>query len=86
MSSISVLMNDVPRDIDWNEVFDGLMSIDGICRVEDLHIWSISHSVVALRSHMAYDPKVVLSVEEALEQIQGFCRRPPIHRTAIQLL
>ena len=58
-SSISVLINDVQPDIDWNEVIDRLMSIECICQVEDLHIWSLSHSVVELSTQIAYEPGVV---------------------------
>jgi len=83
VSSISVLMNDVPSNINWEEVCDGIMSVEGISGVQDLHIWSTSHSNAVLSVHANYGE--AYTVEDALEQIQNVCKKFGIHRTTIQL-
>lgn len=84
LSSISVLMNNVPSNINWREVYDGIMSVEGISQVQDLHIWSISHSTVSLSVHAFYDTKN-LTLGYALERIQDVCRKFGIDHTTVQL-
>jgi len=82
-SSVSVLMNDVPPNVNWTEVYDGIVSEEGISCVQDLHIWSISHSSIALSAHVEYDEGY--TVKDVLERIQDVCRKFGIYHTTVQL-
>jgi len=82
-SSISVLMNDVPPNVNWKEVYDGILSEEGILCVQDLHIWSISHSNTALSAHVDYDASYAMA--DVLKQIQDVCKKFGIYHTTIQL-
>mmetsp|Transcript_5008 Transcript_5008/g.5825 ORF Transcript_5008/g.5825 Transcript_5008/m.5825 type:complete len:431 (-) Transcript_5008:64-1356(-) len=83
LSSISVLMNDVPPTVNWTEVYDGIVSEEGISCVQDLHIWSISHSNMALSAHVEYEE--AYAAKDVLERIQDVCRKFGIYHTTVQL-
>jgi len=48
-----VLMEGVPRNIDYNQVRFDLKTIDGVLAVHDLHIWSLTLDRNALTVHLA---------------------------------
>jgi len=80
ISSISILMNDVPAGIDWEEVYRAISSIEGVYNVHALHIWAITHGSASLSVHAtAHD------VEKGLLEIQNVCKGFGIRHTTIQL-
>ncbi len=89
--SISILMNDVPPNIDWEEVYNAISVIEGVYDVHDLHIWAIGSSTAV--SNSSNGSSISLSVhataddvDKALEEIQDVCvRRFGIRHTTIQL-
>ena len=50
--TIRLSIDAVPENIDINNVFEYLMSLDGVKEIHDLHIWSLSTSQVALTVHI----------------------------------
>lgn len=50
--TIRLSIDAVPDNIDINNVFEYLMSLDGVKEIHDLHIWSLSTSQVALTVHI----------------------------------
>lgn len=48
-----VLMEGVPRNIDYNQVRCDLKAIDGVHDIHDLHIWSLTLDRNALTAHLA---------------------------------
>lgn len=51
-SSVSVLLEEVPPNLDFETVLNAIASVKGICNVHELHIWSISHGIPALSVHV----------------------------------
>ena len=79
-SSISVLLEEVPPHVDWDDVYRDISAVPGVFNVHDLHIWSISHGFVALSVHAsANDP------DGALQKIEAVCSRHGIDHSTIQL-
>merc|ERR1712238_188289 len=81
-SSISIILEEVPPETDWQTVYEDLSSVDGVSQVHDLHIWSISHGVSALSVHcQATNP------EQALKTILGkaVCGKHNIAHPTIQI-
>jgi len=68
-SSISVLLNEVPPDLDWDELYLSISSIAGVSDVHDLHVWSISHGVSAMSVHASAE-----DVNKALMNIHEICQ------------
>ncbi|MBW7957540.1 MAG: cation transporter [Deltaproteobacteria bacterium] len=54
--SSHILLEGVPRDIDFNRVRDDILSPEGVSGVHSLHIWSICHNVYALSAHIDVVP------------------------------
>jgi len=50
--SLTMAMAGVPRSIDPDHVEDHLLALDGVTRVHDLHIWSMSTTEYALTAHL----------------------------------
>lgn len=50
--SFLILMESVPKDIDFNKVSQEILHINGINTLNDLHIWTLSSGRVALSCHI----------------------------------
>jgi cobalt-zinc-cadmium efflux system protein len=50
--SLTMAMAGVPRSIDPDHVEHHLLALDGVTRVHDLHIWSMSTTEYALTAHL----------------------------------
>ena len=61
--TIGILMESVPKNIDFHDVVDAIQSIDNVRDVHDLHIWSISDGKHALSCHVVVNGK--MTVEES---------------------
>ena len=51
--SVNILMEGAPNDLDLAVVRQALESIPHVCRVHDLHAWTITSGMNALSAHIA---------------------------------
>src|SRR5262249_34471939 len=49
--SVDVLMQATPRHIDLTEVQRTLEAIDGVTRIHDLHVWTLTSNLFTLTAH-----------------------------------
>ena len=49
---LHVLMEGVPGDVDLEAVGRDLAKLDGVIRVHDLHVWTLSSGTIALSAHL----------------------------------
>jgi cobalt-zinc-cadmium efflux system protein len=49
---VHVLMEGVPLHVHFNEVGRDLAGLDGVLRVHDLHVWTLSSGTIALSAHL----------------------------------
>jgi len=77
---VSVLMERVPEEIDYDQVQEEMTSIPGVNDVHDLHIWSLSLGKPSLSVHLAADEHS--SVLSAAQQI---CKNHGINHVTIQV-
>ncbi|CAG7836110.1 unnamed protein product [Allacma fusca] len=54
--ALVVLMEGIPKGVDFNEVREALLSIKGVYKVHNLRIWSLSMDRIALSVHLAVHP------------------------------
>lgn len=54
-----VLMEATPNYLDYKEVMNTFLAIEGVVRVHNLRIWALSINKVALGAHLAISPGVV---------------------------
>jgi zinc transporter 2 len=79
-SSLSVLLEEVPPGINWDEVYDAISDVEGVSDVHDLHIWSISHDKLSLSVHAS-----AVNIEQAYRDIKKVCHREKITHLTLQL-
>lgn len=79
-SSLSVLLEEVPPGVDWEEIYDLISSVEGVSNVHDLHIWSISHDNPILSVHATAE-----NPEQAYHDIKKVCNRKHISHLTVQL-
>jgi cobalt-zinc-cadmium efflux system protein len=60
-SSLHILLEGVPSDIDLDEVRRCLCGIEGVVEVHDLHVWSLSSTERALSAHVVIEGDPALS-------------------------
>ncbi|KRY32919.1 Zinc transporter 2 [Trichinella spiralis] len=70
---LNVLMEGSPRSISFNEVFSTLRSIEGVEKVHDLHIWSLTMDKIALSVHLAVNNDC--NAQELLKNATSTLRR-----------
>jgi cobalt-zinc-cadmium efflux system protein len=63
-SSVSVLLESTPGDVDLGSLTASMVAVPGVAEVHDLHVWSLSSEVRALSAH------VVLTGHPTLEEAQ----------------
>ena len=63
-SSVDVLLESAPGDLDLAELTAAMHDVPGVAEVHDLHVWSLSSEVRALSAH------VVLTGHPTLEEAQ----------------
>jgi len=79
-TSIQVLMNTAPPDIDWLQVYNALSNVKGVSKIRNLHIWVVSEGNTALSVHGDAD-----DIEEALHSFHIICKKFRIRHSTIQL-
>ena len=83
--SISVLLEEVPPHISWNEVYRAIAAVEAVERVHDLHIWSISDGVPALSVHCILRSNHANQSAKALQSVYDACRQHGIRHATIQI-
>lgn len=78
-TSVAVLLEETPANIDWRKVYDSISALPNINDVHDLHIWNISHGKIALSVHCTSSDKHAISV------IHKTCKTFGIEHTTIQV-
>lgn len=51
--SVNILMEAVPRGLDYHEVLADMASFEGVEDVHDLHIWEVGSNLFALSAHVS---------------------------------
>lgn len=55
--TLVVLMEGIPKGIDFNDVRETLLQIKGVYVVHNLRIWSLSMDKIAMSAHLAIGKK-----------------------------
>ena len=79
-SSLSVLLEEVPPGVQWDEIYDAICAVKGVTNVHDLHIWSISHGNYILSVHATAE-----NLEQAYTDIKQICNSRNISHLTLQV-
>jgi len=55
-----VLMEGMPKGVNFVDVLETFMSIDGVVRVHNLRVWALSPDKIALAAHLAVSEYIII--------------------------
>ncbi|EHJ06633.1 CDF family zinc efflux transporter CzrB [Staphylococcus simiae] len=85
-SSINILMEGTPSDVNLTKVIDTITKDHRIHSVHDYHVWTISNDMNALSCHAVVDHTLTMEAcEQLLETIEHDLLHLNIHHMTIQL-
>jgi zinc transporter 2 len=70
-SSVAVLLEEIPPQIDWMKVYEAISAVPDVSNVHDLHIWCISHGEPSLSVHCVTKRP---NPDDALKDIYDVCQ------------
>lgn len=88
-SSLNILLEGTPENIDVDAVQAALLSVPGIRSIHDLHIWALTSGKVSLTVHIVSDPSMdaevdilpratkVLAMQFGIRHVTIQCERTP---------
>ena len=79
-SSLSVLLEATPPQINWTQVYNSIKNVPDVTDVHDLHIWSISHGQPSLSVHCTSPHP-----QQAIININKVCSKHGISHSTIQV-
>lgn len=84
--SVTILLEAVPEHIRLKEVEETMSSVDGVVKVHDLHVWTLSSGVYALSGHVVVEDRRVSDCSPVLRDLEKVLeKRFRITHTTIQL-
>ncbi|MGQ4665669.1 cation diffusion facilitator family transporter [Metabacillus halosaccharovorans] len=85
-SSLHVLMEGTPQNVDVDDVVQSFQNTKGIHSVHDLHVWSITSGLNALSCHAVVDEQLsIAESQRLLRQVEHDLEHKNIHHMTIQL-
>lgn len=82
--TMTVLMEGTPPSVKTDDIYQKLMQINGVSRVGDLHVWSITARLPALSVHLYQQPEA-LGHDVVREAKQMLANAFGIHHATIQV-
>jgi len=85
-SSLHVLMEGTPRNVDVEEVVRAISQFDGVKAVHDVHIWAITSNLNVLTAHIVVDgDRTVYEVDALLQKIEHMLEHKNIPHSTLQI-
>lgn len=66
--SVNILLEGVPRDVDYQTVEKLITEKPGVLSIHDLHIWTLTSGIYALSVHVIMDPETKLMTATELSE------------------
>lgn len=66
--SVNILLEGVPRDVDYQTVEKLITEKPGVLSIHDLHIWTLTSGIYALSVHVIMDPETKLMMATELSE------------------
>lgn len=83
--TLNILLQGVPSHIDLSHVKDGLLRLEGVKGVHDLHIWSLEGETDILTGHIVVDDKLLKTPDQTRRMIKEELAKRHIEHSTIEL-
>jgi cobalt-zinc-cadmium efflux system protein len=84
--AFDILLESTPKEIDSRMVGKAIKEIDGVDRIHDLHIWSLSSGIHTLSTHITVGNNRLLHIDNILADIKNMLKeRFNIDHVTIQI-
>lgn len=84
--STSILLESTPSHIDLEDLSKGLMGIDGVTGIHDLHVWTLSSGLHAMSAHLVVKDRMLSDCSGVVQMGESMLReRFGISHTTIQV-
>ena len=83
--SLNILLEGLPRGLEYQAVMAAMREVDGVLDVHDLHIWSLGSSTHALSCHALIEDVPPSTSDGILQRLNNMlCERFAIRHTTVQ--
>lgn len=65
-SSVSILLESTPADLDLDQLVGAMSAVDGVDGVHDLHVWSLTSDVRVLSAHVVVEGEPTLDAAQVV--------------------
>jgi len=81
-----ILLEGVPRGIEFSDVLEDITSVKGVTGVHNMNIWSICHNINALSAHVGVDERRLEGHAKILAEInEMLAEKHHISYTTVQI-
>ncbi|MFS0870352.1 cation diffusion facilitator family transporter [Paenibacillus xylanilyticus] len=85
-SSLHILMEGTPANVDVNDLVQTIKKVDGVHGVHDVHVWSITSNLNALTAHIVVDGTLsIYEAETLVHKIEHMLEHKDIKHVTLQV-
>ncbi|MGF9697906.1 cation diffusion facilitator family transporter [Paenibacillus sp. MABNR03] len=85
-SSLHILMEGTPANVDVNDLVQTIKKVDGVHGVHDVHVWSITSNLNALTAHIVVDGTLsIYEAETLVQKIEHMLEHKDIKHVTLQV-
>jgi cobalt-zinc-cadmium efflux system protein len=82
--TVGVLLQFVPRGIDFDEVVTAMESVEGVEEVHNVHLWALCSHINVLDAHVVACTDDIAKIEEIKAEIRRRLRRYDVHYSILE--
>ena len=83
--AVNILLQGVPRHINFNKVKQDLLAIDGVIGVHDMHIWSLEGETDILTAHIVVNEVLLKTPDQTRNAVKKVIRKHHVEHSTIEL-
>jgi cobalt-zinc-cadmium efflux system protein len=83
--TFNLLLEGVPKYIDIDKVKESILSVEGVRRVHDIHIWSLEGETDILTAHVVVENKYLQKPENIKQSIRSILKKRHIEHSTLEL-
>jgi cobalt-zinc-cadmium efflux system protein len=83
--TLNLLLEGVPEYIDIDEIRESILSVEGVKRVHDLHIWSLEGETDILTAHIIVENKYLQAPDKIRQSIKNKLEKHHIEHSTLEL-